>query len=153
MPATRDAAAVGRAGWCALALAVGFMAVMAVALWSLRWALMDVFLDLSQPGAVHVAELGAAFLVVAGFFQIFDGAQSVALGALRGLKDTRVPMILTAFGYWAVAFPVTLLCAFTFKLGGVGVWYGLALGLFVVAVIATWRFHARERLGLVPGAA
>ena len=148
-----DGAGVGRAGWSALVLAVGFMAVMAVALWTLRWTLMDVFLDLSQPGAMRVAELGAAFLVVAGFFQIFDGAQSVALGALRGLKDTRVPMILTALGYWAVAFPVTLLCAFPLKLGGVGVWYGLALGLFVVAVVATWRFSARERLGLVPGPA
>jgi MATE family multidrug resistance protein len=148
-----NAAGVGRAGWCALALAVGFMAAMAVALWSLRWGLMDVFLDLNKPGAMHVAELGAGFLVVAGFFQIFDGAQSVALGALRGLKDTRVPMIATAFGYWGVGFPVTLICAFALKLGGVGVWYGLALGLFVVAVFATWRFRARERLGLVPGSA
>lgn len=148
-----DADGVGRAGWCALVLAVGFMATMAVALWSLRWGLMDVFLDLSQPGAMHVAELGAAFLVVAGFFQIFDGAQSVALGALRGLKDTRVPMFITAFGYWGVGFPVTLICAFALNLGGVGVWYGLALGLFVVAGFATWRFGARARLGLVPGSA
>jgi MATE family multidrug resistance protein len=148
-----DADGVGRAGWTALMLAVGFMAAMAVALWSLRWALMDAFLDLSLPGAAHVAELGAAFLVVAGFFQIFDGAQSVALGALRGLKDTRVPMIVTAFGYWCVGFPVTLICAFPLKFGGVGVWYGLALGLFVVAVVATWRFGTRERLGLVSGSA
>ena len=75
------------------------------------------FLDLDAAGAARVAELGAAFLVVAGFFQIFDGAQSVALGALRGLKDTRVPMIIAGFGYWAVAFPVTLICALPARAG------------------------------------
>jgi MATE family multidrug resistance protein len=148
-----DIDGIGRAGWTAFGLGVAFMAVMAVVLWIFRWRLMDVFLDLSQPGAVHVAALGASFLVVAGLFQIFDGAQAVALGALRGLKDTRVPMIITAFGYWAVAFPVTLIFAFQLKIGGLGVWYGLAIGLLVVAAMATWRFARRAQLGLLPASA
>jgi multidrug resistance protein, MATE family len=148
-----DAAGVGRAGWTAFGLGVAFMAVMAVVLWTCRDTLMDLFLDLNQPGALQVAQLGAAFLVVAGVFQMLDGAQAVALGALRGLKDTRIPMFITAFGYWAIAFPFTLIGAFQLKLGGLGVWYGLALGLLVVAILATWRFAARERLGLVRASA
>ena len=68
---------------------------------------------------------------------------------MRGLKDTRVPMIMAALGYWAVGFPAAWLLAFPLGFGAVGVWWGLALGLAVVAFPLTWRFvyvsgHSRD---------
>ncbi len=146
-----DARAVHRAGWTALFLATGFMAMMAVTIAAARHPILGLFLDVDDPDNQRTIAIGATFLIIAGVFQIFDGAQAVALGALRGLKDTRVPMLVTAFGYWAIGFPVGLLLAFPLALGGVGVWWGLAIGLMVVAVLATWRFARRAQSGLLEG--
>jgi multidrug resistance protein, MATE family len=148
----RDAAAVQRAGWVALALGVGFMSGTALLMWLMPHALVGLFLDLERPENARVVALAVAFLGLAALFQIFDGVQTIALGALRGLKDTRVPAMLAATGYWLIGFPVSALLAFRAGMGGVGVWYGLALGLAAVAVLALHRFVRRERLGLVPRA-
>lgn len=88
-------------------------------------------------------ELAVTFLALAALFQIVDGAQAVAAGMLRGLRDTRVPMFLALFGYWGVGLPLGALLAFKFELGGVGIWLGLAAGLGIVAVLMTlrWRRH------------
>jgi multidrug resistance protein, MATE family len=83
-------------------------------------------------------------------FQIADGAQSVAAGMLRGLQDTRVPMIFAALGYWGFGMGLSLLFAFKLGFGGVGIWIGLAAGLAVVAPVMLWRWTRREQLGLVP---
>jgi MATE family multidrug resistance protein len=144
-----DRGGVRRAGWAALALGLGFMATMALALWLLRWPIASLFLDFGQPESRRVAQYAVEFLAVAAVFQVFDGAQAIAMGALRGLKDTRVPMLIAALGYWALGFTAGCVAAFVFGMGGVGVWIGLAIGLAVVAVLATARFAARERLGLV----
>jgi MATE family multidrug resistance protein len=135
-----DRAAAERAGWVALALGAGFMALSAALLilsggW-IAWA----FLDAANPGAAETAALAASLLVVAGLFQLADGVQAVASGALRGLKDTRVPMLLAGFGYWVAGLPLGLLLAFPGGLGPVGVWIGLAVGLFLVAGLMTWRW-------------
>ena len=148
-----DRAGVHRAGWMAFALGVGFMTAMAAAISLGRWPLVGAFLDLGRPENLRAATLAAEFLLVAGLFQLFDGAQVVALGALRGLGDTRVPMLIAAFGYWAVAFPAGVALGFAGGLGGLGIWLGLALGLAVVAVLLTRRFAVRERLGLGPAPA
>ncbi len=147
-----DAVAVRRAGWTALVLATGFMATMAVTIALARHPILGLFLDVTDPGNQRSIAIGATFLIIAGVFQIFDGGQCVALGALRGLKDTRVPMLITALGYWAIGFPVGLILAFPLALGGVGVWWGLALGLMVVAVLTIWRFARCVQLGLLDGA-
>ena len=149
-----DRAGVRRAGWVAIGLGIGFMAAMMVVMWLLRNDLAHLFLDVAQPGSARVAEIAASFLIVAAVWQVMDGAQAVALGALRGLKDTRMPMIITGFGYWAVGAPAGIYAAFDFGwgglgLGGLGVWYGLVIGLFVVSVLATGRWARREALGLV----
>jgi MATE family multidrug resistance protein len=140
-----DRAAAERAGWVALALGAGFMAFAAALLilfggW-IAWA----FLDAANPGAAETAALAASLLVVAGLFQLADGVQAVASGALRGLKDTRVPMLLAGFGYWVAGLPLGLLLAFPGGLGPVGVWIGLAVGLFLVAGLMTWRWRALSR--------
>ena len=72
--------------------------------------------------------------VIAALFQLFDGVQVIAAGALRGYRDTAVPMLIAAIGYWAIGFVGGWLLAFPLGFGAVGLWLGLALGLAVVAI-------------------
>jgi MATE family multidrug resistance protein len=148
-----DRDGVRRAGWTALALGLGAMAVMAVALLVAREPIVAAFLDASRPGAGDVAKLAVELLVIAALFQIFDGTQAVAMATLRGLKDTRVPMLIAATGYWLLGFPSGCLAAFWLGHGAVGMWWGIVIGLAVVSVWASLRFRARERLGLMAASA
>ncbi|WP_207484097.1 MATE family efflux transporter [Arenibaculum pallidiluteum] len=145
-----DHAGLGRAGWTALALGMGFMTCMALLLLGAPQPIVGVFLDLTDPASAAVAPLAAALLGIAGLFQVFDGAQVVGAGALRGLQDTRRPMIFAALGYWATGMPLAALLAFGAGLGGIGIWVGLLIGLAVVAGLMVARWHRREALGLVP---
>jgi MATE family multidrug resistance protein len=83
-------------------------------------------------------------------FQIADGAQVVGAGMLRGLQDTRVPMIYAGLGYWGFGMSLSLLFAFRLGFQGTGIWIGLASGLAAVAILMISRWIRRERLGLVP---
>lgn len=92
-------------------------------------------------GEPEVIALATQLLVVAALFQLFDGAQVVGSGALRGLSDVRVPTLVTFLAYWVFALPGGYVLAFPLGLGGVGVWTGLALGLAFAALLLGWRFH------------
>jgi len=146
----RDPAAVGRAGWLALGLGTAFAAVTATLLITIPRPLVGIFLDLDLPANARVADFAVTFLAVAALFQLVDATQAIGAGTLRGLQDTRVPMIFAAFGYWVIGIGTAVLLAFPLKLGGVGIWLGLATGLGVVAVLLVWRWTRRARLGLLP---
>jgi MATE family multidrug resistance protein len=145
-----DAAGIRRAGWLAFAISFGFMLLMAVLLLWVRAPLVDLFLDRTQPENARTADIAEAFLMIAAFFQVFDGTQATGMGILRGLKDTRVPMVYAGIGYWLIGLASGVAAARWLDMGGIGVWCGLALGLAVVAVLVVIRFARRERLGLVP---
>jgi len=146
----RDPEGIARAGWTAFALTIGFMSAAAVAILLTAPRLVGLFgLDPSDPADAAVVPLAISFLTVAAFFQIFDGAQSVGAGMLRGLQDTRVPMLYAAFGYWGIGLFVAVALAFYAGFGGVGIWIGLAAGLAAVSVMMMARWLRRERLGLV----
>ncbi|MGF1609527.1 MAG: MATE family efflux transporter [Kiloniellales bacterium] len=136
---------IGRAGWVALAIGAGFSCLSAGAFLLIPEALADVFLDLSRPDSRAVMLLTASYLGIAALFQLMDGAQVVAAGALRGLKDTRVPSLIAVIGYWPIGFVAAYLLAFHGGLEGQGIWLGLASGLTVVAVLLVRRFHSRSR--------
>jgi multidrug resistance protein, MATE family len=99
----------------------------------------------------EVIAIAAAMLFIAGFFQIFDGLQVVALSALRGMADVRVPAMIAVFSYWVIALPVGYLAGFVFGYGAAGIWLGLAAGLATAAGTLMWRFgwqsspHRRDR--------
>ncbi|NMJ40327.1 MATE family efflux transporter [Roseomonas sp. JC162] len=145
----RDAAAAARAGWVAIGLGATFMAAMAVMLVTMSPVIAWVFLNPADATAAEVAALGATLLMVAGFFQLGDGIQVVTAGALRGLKDTRVPMLFAALGYWGIGLPFGLFVAHVGGLGPMGVWVGLGVGLAIVAVLMLrrWRAVSRRELG------
>lgn len=136
-----DIAAARRAGFTAQGLGVGFMAVSCLTFLLAGPFLVGLFLDETRADTLPVASLAAQLLIVAGIFQMFDGAQSVAAGGLRGMKDTRWPLVIALVGYWLIAFPLGVLFGFPLKVGAIGVWIGLAIGLAVTAVLLTWRFH------------
>ena len=97
----------------------------------------------------------ATLLMLAALFQISDGVQVASMGALRGLKDTRVPMFIAAFSYWGVGMPVGWLLSFQGGMGVSGMWVGLIAGLSCAALLLTSRFHLRSRPGpgVVPATA
>ncbi|MDB5656955.1 MAG: efflux family protein [Tardiphaga sp.] len=144
-----DRDAISRAGWTAFALGTGFMAMMsALMLLAPTW-LIGAFIDVGDVANAAVVELAVSFLFCAAVFQIADGAQGVAAGMLRGLQDTRMPMLFALVGYWGFGMPLSLLLAFRLGFGGQGIWIGLAAGLLAVAIVMVWRWTRRERLGLV----
>ena len=140
---------VGMAGWSSLALGMGFMSCSALAMWLFPRELAGLFLEGTDPANARVLDLAVSFLAVAALFQLFDGAQVVGSAMLRGLQDTRVPMLYALFGYWLVGLGSGYLLAFSRGWQGVGIWVGLALGLAAVAVLMVWRWSRREELGLV----
>jgi MATE family multidrug resistance protein len=144
-----DREGIARAGSTAIALGLGFMALMALMMLFAPGILVGPFLDIAKPGAAEVAALAMTFLLYAAIFQIADGAQVVGSSILRGLGDTRVPMIFAGLGYWAIGLPLAAALGFWTPLAGVGIWIGLAVALTIVAVLMLGRWHARERLGLV----
>ena len=140
-----ERARVVLAGWTALALGVAAMTASAVILISLPGPITDLFLRDGEPGARTVQATAVLLLGLAGLFQIADGSQVVLAGMLRGLHDTRVPMLISAVGYWGVGLPVAAVLAFVWDLRAPGVWLGMTAGLFTVAtlLLARWRLHLR----------
>ena len=145
-----DREQIRRSGWLAFALGVGFMCTTALTLLLIPRTLVGIFLDLAAPANAAIAATAVSFLAVAALFQIVDGAQVVGAGVLRGLHDTRWPMVYAAIGYWVIGLGVGITLAFPLAMRGVGIWLGLATGLAVVAILVLIRWIRREALGLVP---
>lgn len=143
-----DVGGIGLAGWTSFWLATGFMSMMAVTMWAIPHSLVGIFADRGDPANAPIIPLAVSFLAVAALFQIFDGAQAVGAGMLRGLNDTTVPMAFALVGYWAVGLGTALWLGFGLGWGGVGIWTGLAAGLAAVSVLMLARWSMRERLGL-----
>lgn len=146
----KDQRWIGLAGWSSFALAVGFAVFSAVIFWLFPTELIKLFLKADDPNYAEVLALGVTFLTIAAVFQLADGAQVVGAAMLRGLQDTRVPMIFAGIGYWAIGMGSGAALAFWAGWDGVGVWTGLALGLTAVSVLMIARWNARGRLGLLP---
>ena len=144
-----DAPGVARAGWTAFAMGTGFMGLTALLMLAAPGALVGLFLDARDPANTAVLGHAVTFLLFAALFQVVDGAQAVGAGMLRGLGDTRVPMLYAAFGYWGVGAPLGVALAYGTALRGSGVWIGLATGLAVVSLLMLARWMRRTDLGLL----
>ena len=148
----RDPVWIARAGWSAIAIGTAMMVLTAAAIWFAPRLFIAVYLDLDAPANAKTVPLALSYLIVAAMFQLFDGAQVVLAGALRGLQDTQVPMVIAGFGYWVVGFGTACLLGFGLDWQGVGVWLGLLAGLITVSSMLLWRWHRREHIGLVQAA-
>lgn len=143
----QDHEGITRAGWMAWIVGVGFMAAMALCMWVMPHRLITLFLA-DVPANATVIALAVSFLKVAAAFQLVDGAQVIGAGMLRGLHDTRWPLVFALVGYWVVGLGIGTWLAFGADWKGVGIWIGLAAGLAAVAVLMLWRWIRREALGL-----
>jgi MATE family multidrug resistance protein len=143
----RDERGITRAGWTAWLMGVGFMGAMALVMWSIPRTLVTLFLK-DSPANAGVVGLAVSFVRVAAAFQLVDGAQVIGAGMLRGLHDTRWPLLFALFGYWVVGLGIGAWLAFAEDWNGVGIWVGLASGLGAVAALMLARWIMRGRLGL-----
>jgi len=129
-------------------MAIGMSTVFAVATMAvfllIPEPLIAMFIDPSEPEKATLLRIGISLLAMAGLFQVVDAVQVLALGLLRGVQDTAVPMVIATISYWVVGLPVSYLLAFTLGMGGVGIWLGLVVGLSVAAVLMMWRFWRRS---------
>ena len=136
---------VRKAGNSGLILAAAFMTLAAITFVLAKDVLPQLFLE-SDPASqefannAEVLRLAAYLMLVAAFFQIFDGIQAVAAGILRGIQDVQIPTLITLIAYWVVSLPLSYLFAFTFEWELYGVWYAFVCGLMVSAVLLSSRF-------------
>jgi multidrug resistance protein, MATE family len=138
-----DAGGVRRSTVAALGVGAGFMALMAVLLIGAPELLSRAYTD-----DAGVLALAALLMPIAGVFQVFDGLQVVSIGLLRGLGDTRVPMLVNIVGFWCIGIPVSLGLGFGAGYGAVGLWWGLVAGLAIVATFLIVRVRQHEQRDL-----
>jgi multidrug resistance protein, MATE family len=146
-----DPGATRRAGFVAIALAGMFMAIMTLVVIATRFEIARFFLGSGAASeSSATAEMVALLLVVGTTFFICDGLQTSAAGALRGLNDTRVPLMFAALSFWLIGFTASYVLAFPLQLGAVGVWIGFSCGLVVFAALLILRFRWLTGRGYMP---
>lgn len=136
----RDRPHMARGGVTVIVMSVLFSALTTVVFVGFPEPLIDLFMQESEPARVQILAIGTGLLIVAALFQLVDGAQAVALGLLRGVQDTKVPMWMAAFSYWGIGVPASYVLGFVLGFEGIGVWAGLVIGLGVASVLLNARF-------------
>lgn len=139
----RSRTAIFRAGTTALVLGLLFMGICTVFLLIFNVEFASYVRD------ERVIILAAQLIIWGGFFQLFDGVQTVSLGILRGIQDVNVPTLITIFAYWGVGLPISYVLGFHYDLKHIGIWIGLTLSLFASATLLSWRFYNKiKRINL-----
>jgi MATE family multidrug resistance protein len=133
----RDPAAAGRAGWSALACGVAFMSLAAIAFLAIPVPIARIYTE--DPAVIRMS---VKLLAIAAAFQLFDGCQVVAAGALRGTGNTRTPMFCNLLFYWFVGLPLGMWLCFRTGWGAAGLWAGLCCGLILIGSVLLAVWHA-----------
>jgi MATE family multidrug resistance protein len=136
-----DASAVKRAGFVAVLLGIALVAALTLAVIAGRSEIARLFFGEAASHAGAAIELTETLLLIGATFFVADGVQTIAAGALRGMNDTRVPLLFAVTSYWLIGFAGACWLAFRTPLGAPGVWIGLSIGTAVYAVLLVWRFR------------
>ena len=134
----KDAVGARRAGWSAIMLGATFMTCSGLVFVSIPTLIARLF----SPDPL-VIRTGAKLLLVAAAFQLFDGLQTVATGALRGAGDTKTPMLANFIAYWLIGLPAGYVLCFRFGWGALGIWIGLCGGLMIIGSALLFAWHRR----------
>ncbi len=145
----RDQDSLMRSGWTAIALSGAVVLLPAAVFWFAGQSVAGLILNADDPANAGALELASLLLGVAAFFMIADAMQITARGALQGLKDTAMPMVITVTASWGIGFPVALLLGFALGLGGPGIWAGMAAAMVVAAWLMIKRFGRQASCFLV----
>lgn len=136
----RDAVFLRRAATAALVLSGAFAVISMGFLLAAPETLLRLFLDPDEPALPEIVAIGTGLLALAAAFQAVDAAQVITLGLLRGVLDTRIPMLYAALSYWGVGATLAFWLGFAVGLGGAGIWLGLVAGLGAAALLMSLRF-------------
>ena len=129
------------------ALSLATVVLTVIAFVTIPEVLIGVFLSPDDPQRAEIIAIGVLLLLVAALFQLVDALQVISLGILRGLHDTRAPMIIAGLSYWGLGLPAAYVLGFPAGFGFVGVWFGLVFGLGMAAILLMHRFFTREGTG------
>ncbi|HEV8035582.1 MATE family efflux transporter [Yoonia sp.] len=140
----RDELSLRRGGMTAIGLSAIYAVATSLIFLAMPETLVSLFIDPNEPERANLLRIGASLVMVAALFQLVDGLQVLALGLLRGVQDTAVPMVMAVISYWVIGLPVSYLLAFTLGFGAVGLWLGLVIGLAIAAALLLWRFWGRS---------
>lgn len=135
-----DRAALRLAAKVAVALSFAVAMASVVLLVTVPGQIVALFIDMTKPESAAILAYGTALLGVAALFQLGDAMQVMALGLLRGVQDTRMPLLLAAVSYWMVGIPMSYVLAFPLGFGGIGLWFGLLVGLACASGSLMLRF-------------
>lgn len=138
-------AAIASAGWAAVATGLAFSLASAAPMLLMPRLILSAYIDVDLVANAAMVSFALQYMFVAAVFQLSDGVQAIAAGALRGIQDTRVPMVIAVIGYWVAGFATSVMLGLFTPLRGLGVWIGLAVGLSVAAVLLLARWHWRDR--------
>ncbi|WP_426143803.1 NorM family multidrug efflux MATE transporter [Pseudomonas sp. DWP3-1-2] len=130
----------GRAG---IVFGGGVMLAFGVLFWLAPHLIIGLFLDINDPAFAEIVDLAVKLLAVAAWFEILDGTQTIAMGAIRGFKDAKTTFLIGLASYWLVAAPAAWILGFYMNQGAVGVWWGLAIGLLCSALALTYAFERK----------
>ena len=139
-----------RAGRLGIGFGASCMFDFAALFWLAPELVIGLFIDHNDPANRDVVQLAVGLLAIAAWFELFDGTQCIAMGAIRGLKDARTTFLVGLAGYWLVGVPMALLLAFPLGWGPSGVWWGLASGLACAAIGLTLAFETKTSRLLRP---
>ncbi len=135
-----DEPSLRRGGITAIGLSAVFAVLTSAVFLSIPETLVSLFVDPDEPQRAALLIAGGGLVMVAALFQVVDSAQVMALGLLRGVQDTTVPMYMATISYWVIGLPASYVLAFPLGYDGLGLWLGLVVGLAVAAVLLMWRF-------------
>ncbi|BAZ70832.1 MATE family efflux transporter [Mastigocladus laminosus UU774] len=127
-------------GYVALGLGITFMFVSSLIFWKMPEKIISLYLK-NNPDNFNVKQIAISLFQVAAAFQVFDAIQIISAGALRGLKDTQIPMLLSFFTYWFIGLGSGYILGTCLQLGGVGYWWGLTIGFAATGLVLTYRFQ------------
>ena len=138
-----DAFGLKRGALVLIAMSMLATTLVVITFLSIPEPLVGLFLDPNDPGRSQIIAIGASLLAVAALFQFVDSAQIIALGLLRGVQDTKVPMVIAVVAYWPWGLGASYLFGFVFDWGAIGVWMGLVVGLTVAGILMMHRFWTK----------
>ncbi|WP_414551228.1 MATE family efflux transporter [Anabaena sp. CCY 0017] len=137
----QNIAGARRAGYVGVTVAGAFMILTAIVLLTYPQQIIGIYLDIHDPANAELFQLAMPMLFISALSQFLDGVQRVAMGALYGLQDTQVPMLLSIFSFWGIGLTSGYVLGFPLGFGGVGLWAGQSIGVAIAGVIFLWRFH------------
>jgi MATE family multidrug resistance protein len=131
-----------RAGFAAIFLAITWMVLTGAAMVLIPRVLIGLYIDINDPANQGALAVALMIIPIGALFQVVDGLQTSAIGALRGLKDTHFPMVICFIGYWVIGFGASFLLTFPLDMGARGIWLGIFVGLAASGILLTLRFQS-----------